>query len=408
MNEFNGVWGHRMGRTISRLIIAQALMACLLPLSAWAKLSQCQDLLLPNQSADASAAYTIGTIKFGLIPEKNKPMGILNAKAEIAGIDDESKDNSLLWLIRGTANVDSLPREKDIGDGDIVLAFPVELEDGRTFKVTFLYEQSNPKNSPRFGVLKEIEILDEVSFKVKVKPETKETPDLEDLIYKVSHGPRGKIYGLNIADTNIPFKSHISPEELDQYKEFFSVFYEYRNYFTWYGQGRIRKPDDLDKVNSLAELDKLTGRLVRDNKYQWYWDRAHKWATGGVLALTMIGSVAGFNYYQNVLNAPKEYVVNDLVNDKYGEIKLYASTSQNVNIFKVSGDDDVRIRNESSIILKDKKGTQFVFKVQRSPGKNKIRLQLLSTELPKSELAGEIKVDQTEKAEKPERIRERD
>jgi hypothetical protein len=374
-----------MARTFSRLIIVQTVLICLLPLSAWAKLSSCHALLLPDQKSAEVPSYVVGRIRI-VNNEKNKPMGVLAASLDNQGLEDESKDSSLLWLIRGTANVDTLPRAKDIGDGDIELAFPVELEDGRTFKVTFLYEPSNQPNTPRFGVLKKIEVLDEVSTKVKVRPEHKDPAELEDLIYQISHGPRGKIYGLQIGETIVPFKSHITPEEIDEYKKFFKVFFKYQDYFSWRGPGILRKPDDLEKVGSLTDLEELTTKLQRDNKWQWYWDRLHKNLTSRALSLIMIGSVFAAPYIHNAFNAPKEYVVNELVSDKYGEVKLYTSTTGTINQFKLSGDDDVRLRNESSLILKDKSGTEFVFSIQRSAGKNKIRLQLLSAKAPKAEL----------------------
>jgi hypothetical protein len=375
-----------MAGTFSRLIIAQAVLACLLPLSAWAKLSSCHTLLLPDQSAEETPAYVVGRIQI-VNNEKNKPMGVLAASLDNEGIEDESKNSSLLWLIRGTANVDTLPRAKDIGDGDIELAFPVELEDGRIFKVTFLYEPSNQPNTPRFGVLKKVEVLDEVSTKVKVRPEHKDAAELEDLIYRISHGPRGKIYGIQIGETVVPFKSHITPDEIDEYKKFFNVFFDYKTYFSWRGTGRPRKPDDLEKIASLTALETLTAKLQRDNKWQWYWDRLHKNITSRALSLVMIGSIFAAPYIHGVLNAPKEYVVNGLVSEKYGEVKLYASTTGTINQFKLSGEDDVRLRNESSLILKDKSGAEFAFSIQRSTGKNKIRLQLLSAKAPKAELA---------------------
>jgi hypothetical protein len=184
----------------------------------------------------------------------------------------------------------------------------------------------------------------------------------------------------------VPFKSHITPDEIDEYKRFFKVFFKYQEYFSWRGRGIPRKPDDLEKVGSLTELEELTAKLRRDNKWQWIWDRLQKNLPSRALSLVMIGSIFAAPYVHGVLNAPKELVVNELVSDKYGEVKLYSSTTGTINQFKLSGDDDVRLRNESSLILKDKSGTEFVFSVQRSTGKNKIRLQLLSAKAPKAEL----------------------
>jgi hypothetical protein len=403
VNEINGVWGHRMGRTISRLIIAQALIACLLPLSAWAKLSQCQKLLLGEESTEERPSYLIASVQLGTSPKKGRPMGITKAILESKGLDAKSSDNTLLWLIRGTSNVDSLPRERDIQAGKIEVSFPIKLKDGSAYKITFTYEQSNPEVGKRFAVLSEVEIHDSMGFKIKVDPELKDAKELYDLIYEVAHGPFGKIYALEVGDTIIPFKSHISPDELERYKDFFATFFNQKTYNNWFSKGGPRTAEDLDNINSMDDLEALVASFEKDFNRQWWYDRIHKklvgYLVGGIAFGTVI--VVGPHIY-NMLNTPKEYVVNELVSEKYGQVKLYATDAgDGINQFKLSGHDDSRMKDESTLILKDKNGTEFVFAVQRSAGKSKIRLQLLSTTKPKTELVTE------NKSEKPsERARE--
>lgn len=390
-----GVWGQRMGRTISRLIIVQALFVCLLPLSAWAKLSPCQRFLLGEESSEDRPSYVIAQIQLGTTPKKGRPMGITKEILDSKGLDSKSPDNTLLWLIRGTSNVDSLAKERDIQAGKIKISFPVKAPDGNAYKITFKYEQSNPELGKRFGVLSKIEIHDSMGFEIKVDPELKDAKELYDLMYEVAHGPFGKIYALEVGDTIIPFKSHISPDELARYKDFFATFFNQKTYNNWFSKGQPRTEEDLDNINSMEDLETLVASFEKDFNRQWWYDRIHKklvgWVVGGLTMGTVL--VVGPHVY-NMLNAPKEYVVNELVSDKYGQVKLFATDAgDGINQFKLSGQDDARMKDESTLILKDKNGTEFVFAVQRSAGKSKIRLQLLSATKPKTELVKEANTE---------------
>ncbi len=367
-----------MARTFSRLFILHAAIVCLLPSLAWAKLSPCEALLISGSAATTAPHFVQGHIDINLTEATGRPSATFHADMNQEGAADAAQKNALLWLIRGTANLDSLPREKEIvEDGKVRLAFPFQLQDGRTFKILFHYKKVNPDTEERIGVLKEIEIRDDYGFEVKVKAE-KDKPDLENFIWKVSHGPRGKIYGLQIGDSVIPFKSHISAEERIEYEDFFKAFFEYPTYV----RGRVRGPEDLDEIATLTQLYQISRKLKLDNRAQFYMDRLHKIATTAVVALAASGAFAGYNYYATLATATKEVVVNGLVSDQFGEVKMWAvSTAGGGNTFRVDAEMESKLKDLSIAKVKDKDGKELTFKVEKS-SKGHLRLQLMSADAP--------------------------
>lgn len=370
-----------MAKSFSRLIILQAAFVCLIPLAANAKLSDCEKWLAPGQANSENREYVVGTIGITTSEKNGANKAYYIPRPLYTGLPDENPQNTLLWMVRGTANLDSLPHDRKLLDeGNIRLAYPFKAENGRTYKIEFVYEQTNPEAGDYIGVLKKIKILDEVSFKVDVKAEIKDGPETDNLIYNLAHGSRDLIYGIEINKQIIHFKSHLSVDDLKTYKEFFENFFTHDTYLF----GRRRTLHDLNEISTSKELERTAQKLTLDRKLQWYKDRLHKIATTLVVVAAATSASAATTYYYQHLNfTPKEIVINGLSHERYGEIKMFGVAQPGGrNQFRVSAEDEVRLKDESTIRLKDKNGKEVVFSAGKS-SKGHLRLELLNPEEPK-------------------------
>jgi hypothetical protein len=194
-----------------------------------------------------------------------------------------------LWLIKGTANLDMAPKEKDILDNGIVhVAYPFSVVSGRVYRIQFIYRPLNTLNGKKDAILEKIRIIDHNGDTIKSGDK------FDEIIQETRDRHQNEILALDLNGTIVPFKAKITHVELVQYQNFFKDFFKNPD----------RKIEALSDLSDAQNLSWYRIRVRMNNFTGWFKDRLTRAVP--VFMVSTLTSLAVVYGNHNVYDAPKE------------------------------------------------------------------------------------------------------
>lgn len=287
-------------------------------------------------------------------------------------------DSIAVWLIKGTANLDKIPREKDlIMKGDVQLAFPFISEIGKVYRVIFEYRPLNNLNGTKDAILDKIKIIDHLGNQLKSSEELGEF--IKEIVLRTE-----ETISIDISGNLIPFKTRIKEKDLLDYQKFISDFFLDKN----------RKLENFSDLKDRRDLSWRHFKIKSSNFKNWILERASR----GLFSLTFatIGTVATVNligdsngvfsslgklhtgeHRTSVEKDRVEFLPQMILKDETGnEIKLIGvSNSDSGYVFILPESKKRLISNREEISLFNNKGQTIDFVVKTVNGVNFLQLK---------------------------------
>lgn len=287
-------------------------------------------------------------------------------------------DSIAVWLIKGTANLDKIPREKDlIMKGDVQLAFPFISEIGKVYRVILEYRPLNNLNGTKDAILDKIKIVDHLGNQLKSSEELAEF--IKEIVSRTE-----ETVSIDISGNLMPFKTRIKEKDLLDYQKFISDFFLDKN----------RKLENFSDLKDRKDLSWRHFKIKSSNFKNWILERASR----GLFSLTFatIGTVATVNligdsngafsslgklhtgeHRTSVEKNRVEFLPQMILKDEMGnEIKLIGvSNSDSGYVFILPESKKRLISNREEISLFNNKGQSIDFVVKTVNGVNFLQLK---------------------------------